>query len=57
MIRHNNKFKIHKGEVYNELKEEWRYYANLTGFYDEICSKYKEGCFIYLYDKLNLTRY
>ena len=57
VIRHNNKFKIHKGEVYNELKKEWRYYANLTGFYDEICSKYKEGCFIYLYDKLNLTRY
>ena len=45
VIRHNNKFKIDKGEIDNELKKEWGYYANLTGFYDEICSKYHSGCY------------
>ena len=44
VIRHNNKFKIHKGELSNELKKKWNYYANLTGFYDEICKNYDSGC-------------
>ena len=44
VIRHNNKFKIHKGELNNELKKKWNYYANLTGFYDEICKNYDSGC-------------
>ena len=43
VIRHNNKFKIHKGELDNELKKKWDYYAYLTGFHDEIYAKYNLG--------------
>ena len=42
IIRHNNKMKPEKGEGDKILK--WKYYANLTGFIDEICRKYPEGC-------------
>jgi lipopolysaccharide biosynthesis glycosyltransferase len=45
VIRHNNKLKVHNGESTYELIQKWGYYVNLTGFYDEICSKYHSGCY------------
>ena len=45
VIRHNNKLKVHLGESNYELIQKWVYYVNLTGFYDEICSKYRLGCY------------
>ena len=45
VIRHNNKLKVHLGESNFELIQKWNYYVNLTGFYDEICLKYRSGCF------------
>ena len=45
VIRHNNKLKVHNGESTYDLIQKWRYYANLTGFYDEICLKYNSGCY------------
>ena len=45
VIRHNNKLKVHNGESTYELMQKWKYYVNLTGFYDEICSKYHSGCY------------
>lgn len=43
MIRHYNKFKVYDGNG-DKLKGEWKYYANKTGFYKEICKKYPKGC-------------
>ena len=45
VIRHNNKLKVHNGESTYELIQKWGYYVNLTGFNDEICSKYHSGCY------------
>ena len=45
VIRHNNKLKVHTGESKYELIQKWRFYANLTGFYEEICLKYPSGCY------------
>jgi len=41
VIRHNNKMKPHTrdGDV-----STWFYYANLTGFIDELCQKFPSGC-------------
>ena len=44
VIRHNNKLKAHLGESPYELNVKWMYYANLTGFYDELCLKYPLAC-------------
>ena len=35
---------------YNNIKDEWNYYANKTGFYKEICKYYKNAC-------INLNKY
>ena len=43
VIRHLNHFKPYRGHGYH-LKGEWKYYANKTGFYGEICRKYPKGC-------------
>jgi len=43
VIRHLNKFKPYKGNGFS-LKDEWKYYANKTGFYREICRRYPSGC-------------
>jgi len=43
VIRHLNKFKPYKGNGFR-LKDEWKYYANKTGFYREICRRYPRGC-------------
>ena len=43
VIRHYNKFKVYDGNG-DKLKGEWKYYANKTGFYKEICKKYPKGC-------------
>ena len=43
VIRHYNYFKVYKGEGL-KFKEEWKYYANKTGFYKEICQNYPKGC-------------
>jgi lipopolysaccharide biosynthesis glycosyltransferase len=45
VIRHNNKLKVHIGESNYELIQKWRFYANLTGFYEELCLKYPSGCY------------
>ena len=44
VIRHTNKFKAYDGDAYDELRKELNYYAKLTGFYEEICEKYSNGC-------------
>ena len=41
VIRHNNKMKPHTGD--GEVST-WFYYANLTGFINELCQKYPSGC-------------
>jgi hypothetical protein len=43
VVRHYNHFKVYKGEG-SKFKEEWKYYANKTGFYKEICQNYPKGC-------------
>lgn len=43
VIRHYNHFKVYAG-IGSNLKEEWKYYANKTGFYKEICQNYPKGC-------------
>ena len=43
VIRHYNKFKVYEGNG-DKLKEEWKYYANKTGFYKEICKNYPKAC-------------
>ena len=43
-IRHCNKFKVYEGEAPPIIKNEWQYYAKLTGFYDEICENYPISC-------------
>ena len=44
VIRHFNKFKVDQGEANEKITKEWQYYANLTGFFYEICEKYPLGC-------------
>jgi len=41
VIRHNNKMKPETGD--GDVST-WFYYANLTGFIDELCQKYPRGC-------------
>lgn len=41
VIRHNNKLKPNNGEG---EQAKWYYYANLTGFVDELCAKFPRGC-------------
>ena len=43
VVRHYNHFKVYNGEG-SKFKEEWKYYANKTGFYKEICQNYPIGC-------------
>ena len=43
-IRHTNKYKVYWGEAFNELKDEWKYYAKLTGFYEELCKENPKAC-------------
>jgi lipopolysaccharide biosynthesis glycosyltransferase len=43
VVRHYNHFKVYHGEG-SKFKEEWKYYANKTGFYKEICQNYPRGC-------------
>jgi lipopolysaccharide biosynthesis glycosyltransferase len=42
VIRNLNNFKVYKGKGTKKMKLEWNYYAKLTGFYKEICKKYKK---------------
>ena len=44
VVRHTNKFKAYDGDAYEDLRKEWNDNAKLTGFYDEICRKYPNGC-------------
>ena len=44
VIRHCNKYKPYTGEANIEIMQEWRYYAKMTGFYDELCEKYPSAC-------------
>ena len=44
VIRHFNHHKIQNGRGIYPLTKEWQENAKLTGFYDEICEKYPEGC-------------
>ena len=46
VVRHFNKYKVYNGESPRDfnLKEEWIYYANLTGFFDEICKSNPIAC-------------
>ena len=44
LIRHTNKYKVYQSGAFSELKNEWKYYANMTGFYNELCMKYKYAC-------------
>ena len=41
VLRHNNKEKPQNGDGDFHL---WYYYVNLTGFIDEICKKFPQGC-------------
>ena len=41
VIRHNNKMKPETGD--GDVST-WFYYANLTGFIDELCQKFPSGC-------------
>ena len=41
IIRHNNKLKPNKGDGDTST---WLYYAQLTGFIDEICQQFPRGC-------------
>ena len=41
IIRHNNKLKPNKGD--GDIST-WLYYAQLTGFIDEICQQFPRGC-------------
>ena len=43
VIRHYNLYKVYKG-FGSKFKEEWKYYANKTGFYKKICQNYPKGC-------------
>ena len=40
VIRNLYNYKIYKGQGTKEMKKEWKLYAELTGFYEEICKKY-----------------
>ena len=40
VIRNLYNYNIYKGEGTEDMKKEWKQYAELTGFYDEICKKY-----------------
>ena len=40
VIRNLYKYKVYKGEGNKDMKKEWKKYAKLTGFYEEICEKY-----------------
>lgn len=44
VIRHTNKFKTYYGDRFDNLFNEWTYYAKMTGFYKEICEKYPQAC-------------
>ena len=44
VIRHTNKFKTYYGDKFDNLFNEWTYYAKMTGFYEEICKKYPMAC-------------
>ena len=44
VIRHTNKFKTYYGDKFDNLFNEWTYYAKMTGFYKEICKKYPTVC-------------
>ena len=41
VIRHNNKMKPETGD--GDVST-WFYYANLTGFINELCQKFPSGC-------------
>ena len=40
VIRNLQNYKVYKGQGTDEMKNEWKEYAKLTGFYEEICKKY-----------------
>lgn len=40
VIRNLQNYKVYKGQGTDEMKNDWKKYAKLTGFYDEICKKY-----------------
>ena len=44
VIRHTNKYKTYYGDRFDNLFNEWTYYAKMTGFYKEICKKYPIAC-------------
>ena len=44
VIRHSNKYKVYNGDKFDNLFNEWTYYAKMTGFYKEICKKYPTVC-------------
>ena len=41
VIRNLHKYKVYKGQGTEEMKKEWKLYAEKTGFYEEISQKYK----------------
>ena len=41
VIRNLHKYKVYKGQGTEEMKKEWKSYAEKTGFYEEISKKYK----------------
>jgi lipopolysaccharide biosynthesis glycosyltransferase len=47
-IRHCNKNKVETNEAHISIQKRWIYYANMTGFFKELCEKYPFACEIFI---------
>jgi lipopolysaccharide biosynthesis glycosyltransferase len=47
-IRHCNKNKVETNEAHISIQKRWIYYANMTGFFKELCKKYPFACEIFI---------
>jgi len=45
VIRHYNKHKIYEGNWNYLMTKKWLNYANMTGFYENICNSYSNVCY------------